>query len=185
MYGEGPNVESRVYVPPLLDTDEEDRFVERDSSNDFLRPHDEETATHGLGNATYLPVWLRESSKSFRWGWVPLPIRKAGRATAEWVKGPNPPSVLLLNPLFPRLQELPVRYLERFFPRRKQKLSLLLLLYVVWFVPWFSVLLHSRSSGFIEGYGKPQTLACDSMFWWVILFYFSSLYILRACARTC
>lgn len=165
MYGEG-NVEPRVYIPPLLDADEDDRSADPDASADFLRPHhDEESATTpGLGS-TYLPVWLRESSKSFRWGWVPLPLRKVGRATAEWVKGPNPPSVLLLNPLFPRFQELPVRFLERFFPKRKQKLLLLLLLYVFWFVPWFSVLVHSRSSGYIEGYGQPQTLACDSMFW--------------------
>lgn len=159
MYGEGPNVESRVYIPPLLDS-EEDRSPADPNAPELLRPHDEETAS-----ITYLPVWLRESSKSFRWGWVPLPLRKVGRATAEWIKGPIPLSPLLLTPLFPQFQELPVRYLERCFPKRKHKISLLLLLYVVWFVPWFTVLLHSRASGYIEGYGGPQTLACDTSFW--------------------
>ncbi|KAL4888594.1 LCCL domain-containing protein [Aspergillus ambiguus] len=156
MIGEGPEDGSRVYIPPLLEDD--DPSADPDAS-DILRPQDEET---GEG---YLPVWLRESSKSFRWGWIPLPLRKVGRATANWVKGPNPPHDLLLKPLFPRLQELPVRYLDRFFPKRKHKIALLSVFYFLWFIPWTIVLLHSRSAGFIEGYGRPQTLSCSSTFW--------------------
>ncbi|PYH75373.1 LCCL domain protein [Aspergillus uvarum CBS 121591] len=155
MLGEGPEDTSRPYLPPSLE-DEEARSVDPDASD---LPQDEEAALR------YLPVWLRESSKSFRWGWVPLPLRKVGRATAEWVRGPNPPRSLLLRPLFPQIQELPVRYLERFFPKRKQKIALLLLLYVAWFLPWSLVLWHSRQAGYIEGYGRPQTLSCRTSFW--------------------
>ncbi|CAG8229525.1 unnamed protein product [Penicillium salamii] len=154
MPGEGPEGAAQIYVPPLLEDD--DRLVDPEASED-LPPPDVETGI--------LPVWLQESSKSFRWGWVPLPIRKVGRATANWVKGPDPPHVLLLKPLFPRVQELPVQYLDRLLPKRKHKTLLLLLLYVSWFLPWFLILLHSRSSGYIEGYGRPQTLSCSSNFW--------------------
>lgn len=158
MIGEGREEAARLYVPPLLEDDE--RLVNPDDSED-LPPPDVEVG------GSVLPVWLQESSKSFRWGWVPLPIRKAGRATANWIQGPDPSHMLLLRPLFPRLQELPVQYLDRFFPKRKHKLSLLILLYVSWFLPWFLVLLHSRSSGYIEGYGQLQTLSCETNFWYV------------------
>lgn len=157
MFGEGQTESSHIYIPPLLE--DEDRDVEADASEDL--PPGVET-----GNG-YLPVWVRESSKSFRWGWVPLPLRKAGRAVARWVKGPVPPEVLLLTPLFPQIQALPVRFLERFFPKRKQKVSLLILLYITWFLPWFIVLIHSRSAGYIEGYGVPQTLSCATTYWFV------------------
>ncbi|KAJ5176881.1 uncharacterized protein N7482_002758 [Penicillium canariense] len=155
MIGEGHDEAARLYVPPLLDDDE--RLINPDASED-CPPPDVET-----GSA--LPIWLQESSKSFRWGWVPLPLRKAGRATANWIKGPDPPHMLLLKPLFPRLQELPVQYLDHFFPKRKQKIALLMLLYATWFLPWFLVLLHSRSSGYIEGYGQLQTISCSTNFW--------------------
>lgn len=157
MIGEGPEDGSRVYISPVLDS--ENRTADPDTSYDCLLPRDEE------GGATYVPVWLRESSKSFRWGWVPLPIRKVGRATTDWVKGPTPLHSLLLKPLFPHIQELPVRYLNRLFPKRKHKIFLLLLLYIAWFTPWAIVLLHSRSAGYIEGYGRPQTLSCSTTFW--------------------
>ncbi|KAH8434525.1 LCCL domain-containing protein [Aspergillus melleus] len=154
MLGEGTEDGTRVYVAPLLDDDDD----HPDAPN-ILQPQDEETGV------TYLPVWLRESSKSFHWSWVPLPIRKIAWATATWVKGPDPPHDLLLKPLFPRIQELPVRYLERFFPKRNHKIALLFLLYFVWFLPWTIVLLHARSAGYIEGYGRPQTLSCSTSLW--------------------
>lgn len=155
MIGEGREEAARLFVPPLLEDDA--RLANPEDSED-LPPPDVEA-----GGA--LPVWLQESSKSFRWAWVPLPLRKAGRATANWIKGPDPPHALLLKPLFPRIQEKPVQYLDHFFPKRKHKISLLMLLYVSWFLPWFLVLLHSRSSGYIEGYGQLQTLSCRTSFW--------------------
>lgn len=153
MIGDGQNESVRLYVPPLLD--DEERNANPDACEEDLPPP----------NVEPLPVWLQESYKSFHWRWVPLPLRKIGRATADWIKGPDPPHMLLLKPLFPRFQELPVQYLDHFFPKRKHKVSLLLLLYLAWFLPWFLVLLHSRQAGYIEGYGRPQTLSCSTNFW--------------------
>ncbi|KAJ5495316.1 hypothetical protein N7539_000432 [Penicillium diatomitis] len=155
MIGEGREEASRLYVPPL----------DEDEPNDSNPDASEDCPPPDVEAGGSLPIWLQESSKSFRWGWIPLPLRKVGRATVNWVKGPDPPHTLLLRPLFPRVQELPAQYLNHFFPKRKQKLALLLLLYVAWFLPWFLVLLHSRSSGYIEGYGKLETLSCGSTFW--------------------
>ncbi|KAL2862563.1 LCCL domain-containing protein [Aspergillus lucknowensis] len=156
MFGEGPDDSSRVYVPPVVEI--EDQSDDSDAADNLL-PRDVDT-----GN-TVLPVWLRESSKSFRWKWVPLPLRKAARATADFVKGPNPPNPLLLMPLFPQVQELPKRYLDKFFPKRKHKISILLFFYLAWFVPWTILFLHSRSAGYIAGYGRPRTLSCSTSFW--------------------
>lgn len=160
MFEQPRDEESGVYVPPP-----DDQQRDADATDDPL-PEYQET--------TVFPVWLRESSKSFRWGWMPLPFRKAGWAVVRWVKGPVPPRTLLLKPLFPRLQELPAHYLNRLFPKRWHKIVLLLLLYVSWFLPWFLVMFHARTSGYIEGYGRPQTLSCTSTYW------SSSRYVLSA-----
>ncbi|KAK2748513.1 hypothetical protein FQN57_000646 [Myotisia sp. PD_48] len=117
------------------------------------------------GDPSALPVWLQERSKSFRWGWVPLPLRKVGRATYKWLKGPQPPQPLQFTPLFPLIQEAPVLFLERFFPKKKQKIGLLLGLYFTWFLTWSLILRRSVSTGYIEGYGRPQPISCSSSYW--------------------
>lgn len=162
MYERTQDEERGVFVPPPL-TDDEPNDDPEASGN--LLPVGS-SGRNGNGQTFRLPVWLQESSKSFRWRWVPLPLRKAGRAVARWVKGPDPPRTLLLKPLFPHVQEIPVRYLDRFFPKRRHKIALLLLLYLSWFLSWFLVLLHSASSGYIEGYGKPEPISCGASFWY-------------------
>lgn len=118
------------------------------------------------------PVWLAESSKNFRWGWIPLPLRKAGRslrragdATVNWLAGPQPPKELLFKPLFPRIQEMPIRLRDKLFPKRKYRITLLLTVYFVWFLTWSLVLRHSVSSGHIEGYGRPSPISCSASYW--------------------
>ena len=167
--------ESGVYIPPQLDAEQESGSDIPVIADDYSSP-DQPNINTTNGTPFVLPVWLRESSKSFHWRWAPLPLRKAGRAIVRWVKGPVPPRTLLLKPFFPQLQELPSRCLERFFPKRRHKAALLLLLYFVWFLPWFVILLHSRASGYIQGYGRPQTLSCTSSYWYCLssmpLFFF-------------
>lgn len=111
------------------------------------------------------PVWLTESSKSFRWRWIPLPLRKAGRATAKWLAGPQPPQELLFTPLFPRIQEMPIRLRDRLFPKKRYRIALLLAVYFTWFLTWSLVLRRSVSSGHIEGYGRPTPISCSSSYW--------------------
>jgi hypothetical protein len=156
--------ERGIYVPPPLTDDETGE--EDNASADILNVDADELE----GNTTSFrfPVWLRESSSSFHWGWVPLPLRKAGRATVRWVKGPNPPRDLLFRPLFPKYQALPVQLLDSYAPRRIHKIVLLLLLYTVWFIAWFTVLVKSTSSGNIEGYGRPQPISCAASYWYDI-----------------
>lgn len=124
-----------------------------------VNEHEDNSGSSGI------PIWLSESSSSFHWRWVPLPLRKAGRATARWVKGPDPPRDLLFRPLFPKVQEVPVRFLEQYAPKKAHKVAILLLAYLFWLLPWFLIILKANTSGNIEGYGQPQVISCAASFW--------------------
>lgn len=157
MIARNQDEERGIYVAPPLTDDEGD-----EEDHDATLVFDDAEAVE---TTFRLPVWLRESSSSFHWGWVPLPLRKAGRATASWIQGPDPPHDLLFQPFFPKFQELPVKFLDRYAPRKAHKVTLLLLVYVFWLLPWFLVILKSNSSGNIEGYGRPQVISCSASYW--------------------
>lgn len=142
---------------PLLSDVESD--VESQDPQFHLRSESESS------NPIPLPVWMRESAKSFKYKWVPLPLRKAGRATANWVKGPQPPKDLHITPWLPRIQEAPIRLLDRFAPKKRHRVFLLCLLYACWALAWSLMLWHNSSSGYIKGYGQPQNLWCGASFW--------------------
>jgi len=112
-----------------------------------------------------LPVWLRESSKSFHWRWVPVPVRHAARAVVTWSKGPDPPQIQKITPFFARIQEAPVEFIDRHLPKRRHKAALLAFFYLCWLLTFILVLNHSAKAGNIEGYGKPQSIWCGATFW--------------------
>ena len=112
-----------------------------------------------------LPVWLRESSKSFHWRWVPVPIRQTARAIVAWVKGPDPPQIQKIRPFFPFIQEAPAKFIDRHFPKRRHKAGLLAVFYFCWLLTFTLVLNHSAQAGNIKGYGKPQPIWCGASFW--------------------
>ena len=112
-----------------------------------------------------LPVWLRESSKSFHWGWVPVRMRQAARAVVAWSKGPDPPQIQKIMPLFPWIQEAPVRLINHHLPKRRHKAALLAFFYFCWLLTFILVLNHSAQAGNIEGYGQPQPIRCGASFW--------------------
>ena len=119
------------------------------------------------GHRLPLPVWMRESSKSFHWKWVPLPLRRVARAVAAWSKGPDPPQIQRIRPFFPSIQEAPVRLFDRFFPKKKHKAAFLVLFYFCWILTFSLVLHHSASAGEIEGYGQPSPIWCGAGYWCV------------------
>ncbi|KAJ9497691.1 hypothetical protein H2202_006724 [Exophiala xenobiotica] len=143
--------------PILTDDEREDDAVSRDL---HMRSASESSAA-----ALPLPIWLRESAATFKYKWVPLPVRKASRAVVTWVKGPVPPRILKIEPIFPKIQQAPPRLLDRYAPTRKQRLILLVGLYACWFLTWSLMLKQHSTSGFIKGYGKPQNLWCGASFW--------------------
>lgn len=162
MIEENGDEERRLFVAPPLTDDESSE--EPDAPVHTLRVEGDE---YGSGTTFRMPVWLRESSASFHWRWVPLPVRKASRATARWVQGPDPPHDLLFRPVFPKLQELPVQLFDHYVHTKARKIGALLFVYFVWFLTWFLILVKSNSSGNIEGYGRPQPISCAASYWYV------------------
>ncbi|KAG5291602.1 LCCL domain-containing protein [Histoplasma ohiense] len=151
----------RTVIAPLTDDEDEHYTDEPDGIQQLGMSGGVEASPTTLP----MPVWLAESSKSFHWKWVPLPFRQAARSTVKWLKGPDPPRVLLLNPLFPNIQSIPIKLVDRFFPKRKYKICLLLAVYFIWFLPWALVQRNSASGGYIEGFGKPVPISCGASYW--------------------
>ena len=112
-----------------------------------------------------LPIWLRESSKSFHWRWVPVRVRQAARAVVAWSKGPDPHQTQKIPPFLPWIQEAPVRFINHYLPKQRDKAALLGSFYFCWLLTFILVLNHSAQAGNIEGYGKPQPIWCGASFW--------------------
>lgn len=112
-----------------------------------------------------LPVWMRESSKTYHWNWVPFRIRQASRSIAKWTKGPDPPQMQKITPYFPAIQEAPARWIQKHLPKRRHKALLLAFFYCSWILVFSLVLVYSNSAGKIEGYGKPKPVWCGASYW--------------------
>lgn len=112
-----------------------------------------------------LPVWMRESSKTFHWRWVPFRIRQASRSIVKWTNGPDPPQPQKIKPFFPVIQEAPVKLIEKYLPKRGQKALLLAFFYCCWILIFSLVLVYSNSAGKIKGFGKPEPVWCGASYW--------------------
>lgn len=98
----------------------------------------------------YLPAWL-----------VVL-----GSSVARWIKGPQPPRPYKIQPFFPSIQKFPLRILDRFFPKRKHKICLLVAHHFLWLLAFILLLRESAFSADVEGYGAPLTLSCGAALWY-------------------
>ncbi|MCJ1314319.1 hypothetical protein MMC25_008000 [Agyrium rufum] len=116
-------------------------------------------------NGGIVPIWMRESSKSFHWKWVPLPVRHAARSVAKWSKGPDPPQIQKITPFFPAIQEAPVKLLDRVCPKRRHKAVALMVFLGAWLLTLCLMLGKSARSGALQGYGQPHSIWCGYSLW--------------------
>ena len=154
----------------LLDEHASGQYEEQDDGPEASTPGGSEmhmqSGSLDAGDGHFpLPVWLRESSKSFHWRWVPVRFRQAARAVIAWSKGPDPPQIQKITPFFPWMQEAPAMFIEKHIPKRRHKATLLAFFYFCWLLTFILVLSHSAQAGNIEGYGKPQPIWCGASFW--------------------
>lgn len=97
--------------------------------------------------------------------YIPPRIRRISRAVAKWVKGPQPPRPWKIRPFFPGIQSAPIQFLNNYFPKRKQKVALLIFFYICWLAAFSLVLNRSAFASDIPGYGSPVRIQCTDRFW--------------------
>lgn len=145
---------------PSLDRyrDDEDADDEDETSPDAtLRPSID---YDGLSIGNTPPRWQQSISDR-----IPLRVKNGWRATKEWVKGPNPPRIFHINPIFPQIQHAPLALLDRYAPKKIQRFSLLILLYACWLFTFSLVIWKSSAASEIAGYGNPVQLRCAAHYW--------------------
>lgn len=119
-----------------------------------------------------LPLWMQESSDSYKWRSMPLLIRKTIRIPGrffrhlkKYSKGPREVQIQKIKPFFPAAQTLPLRLVERYLVRRSYKV-LAVVLYWLSYAAIFAVLLSwSAGSGHVEGYGLATPVSCSDSLW--------------------
>ncbi len=111
------------------------------------------------------PVFIQDQGPYKRMKWVPVPIRRVGKALVRWAKGPDPPHIHTIKPLLPWIQEVPIRLLDRYFPKRKHRILLLIGYYFLWIMTFALVMRQSSFATEIEGWGAPGNIGCGNTYW--------------------
>lgn len=162
-------------MPPTGNRDFEATVMPDETSQDYEGPEPSDASSPRMhfrsGSSSSqdgqlpMPIWLRESSKSYHWKWVPLRVRKAARAIVAWCNGPNPPEMQSISPFYPSFQEAPIKIIDTLCPRTTHKAGLLLFFYFSWLLTFSLVLNHSATAGYIKGYGTPSPIWCGASYW--------------------
>ncbi|KAI9830027.1 MAG: hypothetical protein M1819_005857 [Sarea resinae] len=141
------------------DGDETEPFPSMRQDGEAVEPSDIAEAEAGL----LRPRWLEDLDSRFTW--IPWSVRHWGKIIKTWVKGPQPPRIQRIEPWFPRIQTAPLKLLDIYFPKRTQRIWLLIAYYIVWAITFVSVLHRSASSTYIPGYGQPAQVDCTTSYW--------------------
>ena len=135
-------------------------------------PIDESTQTNVLlmddfseDSSPPTPRFLQDQSSYRYWKWVPIPVRRVGKAIVKWAEGPDPPQIHEISPIIPSIQEAPIRLLDKYVPKRRHRILLLIGYYFLWFLTFALVMRQSTFATEIEGWGKPGSIGCGNTYW--------------------
>jgi len=92
-------------------------------------------------------------------------LESAWQSVVTWVKGPQPPRIFVIDPLFPRIQHAPLKLLDRYAPKRIHRFGLLIALYACWLLVFSIFLWKSSIAAEIPGHGSPINLNCETRYW--------------------
>lgn len=87
------------------------------------------------------------------------------RALSRWISGPQPSRHLRIEPLLPRLQNLPIAFLDAWFSGRRRKVWLFAVVSLCWLMLFTGILSTSILGCHVSGYSSPTRLSCISRFW--------------------
>ncbi|TVY84055.1 Uncharacterized protein LSUE1_G002689 [Lachnellula suecica] len=111
------------------------------------------------------PRFMQDQTSYKYLKWVPVPVRRVSKAAARWAKGPDPPHIHTITPLFPFIQEYPLRLMDHFFPKRRQRIFILIALYFIWILTFSLVMRESTFATEVEGWGAPGNIGCTNTYW--------------------
>ena len=155
-------------MPPEHEVDDESAPppIYRDDEHESPYSDDSTTAAATLVDASEASDDEHAAREpSFASRYIPPRLQRAWTSTKTWVKGPQPPRPWRIRPLFPAVQLTPVRLLHRYFPKRKHKITVLVIFYIAWFLSFSLVLHRSAFAADIPGYGAPVNIRCTDRLW--------------------
>jgi hypothetical protein len=104
-------------------------------------------------------IWRRLEAK------LPAPIARWSRTSVGWIKGPEPPMRHRIDPIFERIQTLPVRLLARL--PRWMRVCIYAIACVVWTVLFGVIITNYSLPTNFAGFGSPVGLSCVASLWYV------------------
>ncbi|EGY17624.1 hypothetical protein VD0002_g351 [Verticillium dahliae] len=116
-------------------------------------------------SSTSTPRFLQDDRNGKRWKWVPYPVYRLWKATATWAQGPQNPRDWKIKPVFPRIQEYPLLLVEKYLPKRKQRLAVVFFYVAIWAVTFALVKRAETLATEIEGWGTPSEIGCGATYW--------------------
>ncbi|TAQ83980.1 hypothetical protein B7494_g7703 [Chlorociboria aeruginascens] len=111
------------------------------------------------------PRFLQDQGTYRYFKWIPMPIRRVSKAAVKWAKGPEPPQIHTIKPIFPTIQEYPIRLLDQHVPKRKHRILLLVGYYFFWMFTFALVMRQSTFATKIEDWGTPLDIGCGNTYW--------------------
>lgn len=111
------------------------------------------------------PRFVQDENGWKRWKWVPYPVRRFVKAARKWSKGPPNAQPYRIKPFLPMVQEYPLWLVERFVPRRKHRLWLLLSYFSMWLVAFVLVKRQETVVAEVPGWGQPVAIGCGASYW--------------------
>jgi hypothetical protein len=96
---------------------------------------------------------------------IPPRLQRAWASVVKWTKGPQPPRPWHIIPYFEEIQVAPLRLLDFYFPKKKQKIGVLIAFYAVWLLTFSLVLKKSAFASDVGDYGSPVNIGCGARFW--------------------
>jgi len=111
------------------------------------------------------PRFLQDEGSWKRWKWIPYPVRRTCKVVAKWARGPANPRRYTITPLFPNIQQAPLRALDRYIPQRKHRLWLLFAYFAVWIVSYALVMRQGLKATEIGDWGAPADIGCGNTYW--------------------
>jgi hypothetical protein len=112
------------------------------------------------------PRFMQDERMSRGLRWIPPSIQRIGRKTKNWAKGPQPPRIQSINPIFPSIQGAPLRLIDIISPKKPARVALLIFFYIAWALTFGLTLRAGTFASEIGEYGEPVAIGCGATFWY-------------------